>query len=100
MKKPIAPSISLKHLFTAMVAFALLTGAIISTSSVAQLSYQAAQLQQQERLLNQQKQYLQEQLAQAHSLSTPQAFAAEQGFSQLAQAKGRLDVIPSLAQAH
>jgi hypothetical protein len=100
MKQPATSLISIKQIFIALVAFALLTGAIISTSSVAQLSYQAAQLQQQERLLNQQKQYLQEQLAQAHSLSTPQAFAVEQGFSQLAQAKGRLDVIPSLAQAH
>ena len=81
MRHPSAPSISKKSLLFIAFAFVLVTGAIVSTSSVAQLSYQAAQLQQQKQVLTQRKQYLQEQLAQSHSLATSMAYTQEQGFS-------------------
>lgn len=99
MRQPTAPSLSIRHLLVGVVAFCLLAGAVVSTSSVAQLSYEAAQLQHQADVLAQQQQLLQEQLAQAHALSTPLSYAQEQGFSQVAQAQAELDVTPSLAQA-
>lgn len=99
MKQPINVKVSWSYIGAALAAFALLAGAIVSTSSVAQLSYQAAQLQARETALNEQKQYLQEQLAAAHSLSQSLTYAQEQGFSQGTQYQAQLDVTPSLAQA-
>lgn len=84
----------------AALSLALLAGAIMSTSSVAQLSYEAAQLNQQEKDLRSQKQLLQEKYASLTSLEATTAYAQGNGFTALAQAQATLDVISPLAQAH
>ncbi len=88
-----------KQWLVAALSLGLLAGAIVSTSSVAQLSYQSAQLQQQQQVLRAQKQLLQEQYAVVTSLETTTAFAQQNGFSTVAQAQASLDVSLPLAQA-
>lgn len=81
-----------------LVLVVLLGGAVASTASAAQLSFQVAELQQQEFQLQQRQQYLQEKLAEAQSLTTLQVYAQEQGFAEEAQTVASLDLAPALAQ--
>lgn len=92
-------TINWKSWSVAALSLVLLAGAIVSTSSVAQLSYQSAQLQQQQHLLQAQKQLLQEEYANVTSLESTTAFAASNGFTNATLAQVSLDVALPLAQA-
>lgn len=96
----VAKQRSWQGLLGGLFTFALLAGAVFTTSSVAQLSYQVAQLDQQQHQLQQYQQLLQEKLAQAQSIKHPVAYAQREGFSSQAQpdALAVLDVTPELAQ--
>lgn len=81
-----------------LVFVVLLGGAVASTASAAQLSFQVAELQREEFALKQRQQYFQEQLAEAQSLTTLQTYAQEQGFTESTRAVATLDLAPALAQ--
>jgi cell division protein FtsL len=91
--------INWKNWSVAALSLALLAGAIISTSSVAQLSYQSAQLHQREQALRAQKQLFQEEYASVTSLESTTAFASNNGFTAATIAQATLDVSMPLAQA-
>jgi len=91
--------INWKNWCIAALSLVLLAGAIVSTSSVAQLSYQSAQLQQQQQALKAQKQLLQEEYASVTSLESTTAFALNNGFTAATIAQASLDVSMPLAQA-
>lgn len=81
-----------------LLTFALLAGAVFSTASVAQLSYQAAQYQKEEAVLRQRQQYLEEQLALAQALALPLAYAQDNGFVDApSHTIATLDLTPDLA---
>lgn len=81
-----------------LVLVVLLGGAVATTASAAQLSFQVAELQQEEFQLQQRQQYLQERLAQVQSLTNLQVYAQEQGFVEETQTIASLDLAPALAQ--
>jgi len=85
-------------ILASLVLVVLLGGAVVSTASAAQLSFQVAELQQEEFQLQQREQYLKEKLAQAQSLSALRVYAQEQGFSEPATTIASLDLAPVLAQ--